>query len=87
MTLAMSTPDPFEIFLVCPPGLEHVLATEVAEAGFDAPVASVGGVTIQGGWPDVWRANLCLRGAVRVPVLGSAGGAGPGQRARWPVPR
>lgn len=68
MTQAMSTPDPFEIFLVCPPGLEHVLATEVAEAGFDAPVPSVGGVTITGGWPDVWRANLCLRGAVRVLV-------------------
>tara|TARA_R110002033_G_scaffold9804_3_gene32099 strand:+ start:702 stop:1829 length:1128 start_codon:yes stop_codon:yes gene_type:complete len=68
MTQAMSTPDPFEIFLVCPPGLEHVLAAEVAEAGFDAPVASVGGVTITGGWADVWRANLCLRGAVRVLV-------------------
>jgi putative N6-adenine-specific DNA methylase len=25
-----------------------------------------GGVTIQGGWPDVWRANLVLRGAGRV---------------------
>ncbi|MCR8826237.1 THUMP domain-containing class I SAM-dependent RNA methyltransferase [Pseudosulfitobacter koreensis] len=64
----MSTPDPFEIFLVCPPGLEHVLAVEAAEAGFNAPIASTGGVTVQGGWPDVWRANLCLRGAVRVLV-------------------
>ncbi|MFN0115700.1 MAG: class I SAM-dependent RNA methyltransferase, partial [Paracoccaceae bacterium] len=25
-----------------------------------------GGVSLTGGWPEVWRANLCLRGAVRV---------------------
>jgi putative N6-adenine-specific DNA methylase len=27
-----------------------------------------GGVTLQGGWPEVWRANLTLRGAGRVLV-------------------
>lgn len=62
----MTTPEPFEIFLVAPPGLEPILAAEAAAAGFANPVASPGGVTILGHWPDVWRANLVLRGAGRV---------------------
>ncbi|MEQ3624202.1 MAG: class I SAM-dependent RNA methyltransferase [Celeribacter sp.] len=62
----MTDSTPFEIFLVAPPGLEPVLRDEVAEAGFTDPVAVPGGVNIQGGWPDVWRANLELRGATRV---------------------
>lgn len=56
----------FEIFLTCPPGLEPALAEEAAAAGFDAPCAVPGGVTVEGGWPEVWRANLVLRGATRV---------------------
>ncbi|MBM9596219.1 THUMP domain-containing class I SAM-dependent RNA methyltransferase [Roseitranquillus sediminis] len=56
----------FEIFLVAPPGLEAVLTEEAGARGFDAPVAVPGGVTVQGGWPEVWRANLELRGAGRV---------------------
>lgn len=56
----------FDIFLVCPPGLEPLLVEEAREAGFADPVASPGGVTLRGGWPEVWRANLRLRGAVRV---------------------
>ena len=58
--------DRFEIFLACPPGLEPVLAAEAAEAGFAAPAAVPGGVTVRGGWPEVWRANLTLRCTVRV---------------------
>ncbi|WP_099825738.1 THUMP domain-containing class I SAM-dependent RNA methyltransferase [Oceaniglobus indicus] len=58
--------EPFEIFLAAPPGLEPVLLAEVAERGFAAPRAVAGGVTISGGWHDVWRANLELRGAGRV---------------------
>lgn len=57
---------PFEIFVMAPPGLEHVLRAEVAAQGFPDPRTTVGGVTFQGKWPDVWRANLCLRGAGRV---------------------
>ncbi len=57
---------PFEIFAMCPPGLEPVLAAEVAEIGLPAPRAVPGGVTFEGGWTDVWRANLGLRCAVRV---------------------
>ena len=58
--------ETFEIFLSAPPGLEDVLRGEAAEAGFADPVAVPGGVAFQGGWSDVWRANLVLRGAGRV---------------------
>lgn len=62
----MAHTDPFEIFIVCAPGLEPMLLAEVSEHGFANPVAVAGGVTVTGHWPDVWRANLELRGAVRV---------------------
>jgi len=62
----MTDMPPFEIFLACTPGLETALADEARAAGFDAPVVTGGGVTIQGTWPDVWRANLTLRGAGRI---------------------
>lgn len=61
-------PASFEIFIVTAPGLEPLLAEEVRACGFADPVAVKGGVTIQGGWPEVWRANLVLRGATRVLV-------------------
>ncbi|MGC9369355.1 MAG: THUMP domain-containing class I SAM-dependent RNA methyltransferase [Paracoccaceae bacterium] len=56
----------FEIFLVAPPGLEPVLCDEAREKGFAQTQAVPGGVTVRGGWPEVWRANLELRGAGRV---------------------
>ncbi|MFT3974206.1 MAG: class I SAM-dependent RNA methyltransferase [Amaricoccus sp.] len=59
---------PLEIFLVAPPGLEPVLAEEARAAGFAPAEAVPGGVRIAGGWPEVWRANLELRGATRVLV-------------------
>ncbi|WP_323765778.1 class I SAM-dependent RNA methyltransferase [Marinovum sp.] len=59
-------PSDFEIFLACPPGLEPLLRDEARAAGFNAPACTPGGVTLRGGWPEVWRANLCLRGASRV---------------------
>jgi len=65
----MNAPDPaapFEIFLVATPGLEGALRAEVAALGFSNPKQVEGGVTITGGWPEVWRANLELRGATRV---------------------
>ncbi len=62
----MSQDTAFEIFLVATPGLEAPLCEEARAAGFaDARVAA-GGVTLRGGWPEVWRANLALRGASRV---------------------
>ncbi|MBK4216445.1 class I SAM-dependent RNA methyltransferase [Paracoccus caeni] len=57
--------DPFDIFLVATPGLEQPLAAEVSELGL-TPEIQPGGITIRGGWADVWRANLMLRGATRV---------------------
>jgi len=57
-----------EIFAVTMPGLEPQLLAEVTAAGFRGAVAVPGGVTFAGGWPEVWRANLVLRGAGRVLV-------------------
>lgn len=62
----MTNEDTFEIFLATAPGLEAVLCAEVRELGFKSAKAVAGGVTISGGWPDVWRANLAVRGANRV---------------------
>ena len=58
--------ETFEIFLVCAPGLEPVLAEEARELGFPVSAITAGGVAFQGGWAEVWRANLALRGATRV---------------------
>lgn len=62
------TPDdaPFEIFLISVPGFEPTLCAEARAAGFSSAKAVKGGVTFQGRWPDVWRANLVLHGASRV---------------------
>ncbi|WP_256888982.1 THUMP domain-containing class I SAM-dependent RNA methyltransferase [Acidomonas methanolica] len=57
---------PFEIFLAAPPGLEAVLCEEARLKGFRRPAVVPGGVTLMGGWSDVWRANLWLRGTGRV---------------------
>jgi putative N6-adenine-specific DNA methylase len=62
----MDTNENFEIFLAGPPGLEQVLLAEAAGLGFAGAKAVPGGVEFTGGWPDVWRANLELRGASRV---------------------
>lgn len=56
----------FEIFLATAPGLENALYDEVRRKGFKKAKAIKGGVTIRGGWPEVWRANLWVRGTSRV---------------------
>lgn len=62
----------FDIFLATAPGHEQALGAEVREMGFRSVKVAAGGVAIRGGWPDVWRANLKLRGASRVTAsLGS----------------
>jgi putative N6-adenine-specific DNA methylase len=63
-----TTPIEFEIFCVATPGLEAVLLAEVVELGFAGAKQVVGGVAMMGSWPEVWRANLQLRGAGRVLV-------------------
>jgi len=62
----MRNDETFEIFLTVAPGLEQALLDEARELGFAGPKAVPGGVTVQGGWSEVWRANLSLRGAARV---------------------
>lgn len=62
----MTADTTFEIFLVSVPGFESVLCEEAHAHGFKTAKAIAGGVTISGGWADVWRANLDLRGASRV---------------------
>lgn len=62
----MEQQDSFEIFVVTTPGLESVLVAEMKAAGFPHLKAVKGGVVTQGGWKQVWRANLMLRGATRV---------------------
>ncbi|MDB2437562.1 class I SAM-dependent RNA methyltransferase [Hellea sp.] len=62
----MSDSPEFEIFLGTQPGLEELLLQEVIERGFKRPKAVGGGVIIWGDWPEVWRANLTLRGASKV---------------------
>lgn len=62
----MTASAPFEIFCVAPPGLEPELAAELTELGFAGPAIETGGVTVSGGWPEVWKANLLVRGASRI---------------------
>jgi putative N6-adenine-specific DNA methylase len=62
----MNIDDTFEIFLVAAPGLEATLFDEVRAKRFAAPALVEGGVVTTGGWPEVWRANLEVRGAGRV---------------------
>lgn len=62
----MSLPETFEIYLVALPGLEAVLCEEALQFGFEGATVVSGGVAFKGGWPDVWRANLHLRGASQI---------------------
>ena len=64
----MTSDAAFDLFLVCNPGLEPVLRDEALALGFTGARAVPGGVELRGGWPEVWRANLELRGATRVLV-------------------
>lgn len=64
----MEQTNDLEIFLVATPGLEAPLHAEATEQGFADAKVIAGGVVCRGGWPEVWRANLCLRGANKVLV-------------------
>ncbi len=61
-----ATPNTFEIFLVSTPGLEAALHAEAVAKGFAKARQVPGGVSLDGTWHDVWRANLELRGAGKV---------------------
>ena len=66
MTTSATTPAQFEIFLAAAPGHETPLAEEARERNFGKVRVVPGGVSLRGGWREVWRANLQLRGAGRV---------------------
>ena len=55
-----------DIFLATAPGLETALNEEVREKRFKGVQPAKGGVTVKGGWRDVWRANLEIRCASRI---------------------
>jgi putative N6-adenine-specific DNA methylase len=67
-TASVNTNTAFDIFLVAAPGLEAALCSEAQRAGFADARLVEGGVELKGGWPEIWRANLSLRGATRVLV-------------------
>lgn len=68
----MNNQPRFDLFASCPPGLELWLLEEVRAHGWSRAQETPGGVTWQGTWADVWRANLLLRGATRILLrLGS----------------
>jgi len=64
----MTSATKFEIFLSTAPGLEKILRAEAIQAGYNNAKSVSGGVTFWGDWSDVWRANLCFRGASKVLV-------------------
>ncbi|WP_377194032.1 THUMP domain-containing class I SAM-dependent RNA methyltransferase [Ruegeria meonggei] len=64
----MEPSNDLEIFLVATPGLETPLHAEAVEKGFAGAIILPGGVSCRGNWSEVWRANLCLRGANKVLV-------------------
>ncbi len=71
----MSTDQPLSLVATCALGLETLLADELSALGVDSPRIGRGSVTFRGSWPDVWRANICLRTANRVLV----------RLAQWPA--
>lgn len=55
-----------EIFATTAPGLEPVLAAEVVALGLAPLDTEPGGITFEGGWRELCRANLHLRTASRI---------------------
>lgn len=62
----MPPAERFPLFATCAPGVEPALHAELTELQAARIERQVGGVYFQGDVGDVWRANLCLRTAIRV---------------------
>ena len=60
--------DALRLVATCSPGLETILAAELAALGADGVEATRSAVRFVGGWPLVWRANYWLRTANRVLI-------------------
>ena len=57
-----------ECWVVCPPGLERVCATELTDLGAARPVIGNGGVSVRLSTTQLYGANLGIRTATRVVV-------------------
>ena len=62
----LSDRDRFTCFATCAPGVEAILHAEARALKLARIERQVGGVRFEGTVTDLWRANLCLRTAVRV---------------------
>ncbi|HTL96728.1 MAG TPA: hypothetical protein VL157_14365 [Gemmatimonadaceae bacterium] len=72
MSAGSSRRASLELFAICAPGLESLVAGELASLSLAPHATDPGGVSFRGGIEAVWRANLWLRTASRVVVrLGS----------------
>ena len=56
----------YRLFLVAPPGLEHIVLAEAQDHGFANPTPLRGGVEVSGTLPDLWHASLALRTPARI---------------------
>jgi 23S rRNA G2445 N2-methylase RlmL len=59
-------PSPQNLFVTCAPGVEPFLDAELEALRISKRERQVGGVSFEGGWSDIWRANIELRTAIRV---------------------
>jgi 23S rRNA G2445 N2-methylase RlmL len=59
---------PLHLVATCAPGLESILAGELAALGVERVEPGHGAVRFSGGWTAVWRANYRLRTANRVLI-------------------
>ena len=64
----MPTSPPIALYASCAPGLERLVAAELAALGVEAGAVEAGGVAFAGDERALWRANLWLRTASRVVV-------------------
>ena len=72
----MDSQNTFDIFIVATPGLEDMLLAEVTEKGFADPVASPGGITVQGDIKptltgcsvSVTSSSLRFGGGILIPI-------------------
>ncbi|HVS64803.1 MAG TPA: RNA methyltransferase [Thermoanaerobaculia bacterium] len=56
------------LVVTCALGLEDILLGELEALGYGQCFSGRGAVSLDGGWPDVWRLNVWLRTANRVLV-------------------
>lgn len=66
MAAASTRSSTLDLFAICAPGLEQIVARELASLDLAPEAATPGGVSFRGGDDSVWRANLWLRAASRV---------------------